>query len=102
MWFGVSILMRGESRHRPSSDWLWEETIVLVEAESEEAAAAMAAARGRAAECSFATGSGETVHWIFNRVAQTCPIDGEPVSGTEVFSRHLRAAEVASLLSPLD
>ena len=94
--------MRGESRDRPSSDWLWEESVILTEAESEEDAVVLAQSQGRAAECSFTSGSGEAIHWVFDRVAQVYQILGTPRSGCEVFSRHLRASEVASLESSIE
>jgi hypothetical protein len=102
MWFGVSILIRGETKDRPPQDWLWEETIVVFDADSTEHAKELAARHGRSHEVSFTSGTGDEIHWVFDRVYAVCELDEPPVSGTEVFWHFPRAAEVASLLTPFD
>lgn len=42
MWYGVSIFMRGASPTRPESEQLWEESIVLFDADYEQDAIDMA------------------------------------------------------------
>ena len=102
MWFGASILMRGEAKGQPTDDWLWEENIVLFDADSEEHAGELAAQHGRGHEDSYTAVSGDEIRWVYDRVYSVFEIGERPVSGTEVYSRFLRASEVASLLTPFE
>jgi hypothetical protein len=102
MWYRASIFMRGETKGRPPADWLWEESVVLFDADSHEHATALATNYARSHETSYISGTGEKIHWIFDRVFSVYQFDEAPVSGTEVYSHFLRAAEVASLLTPFD
>jgi hypothetical protein len=83
-------------------DVLWEESIVLVEAGSEQDARHQAERLGLLGNHGYGSESGH-VEWKFERVERIYPIDAAEVgSGTEVFSRFLRDSEVKSLLTPFD
>ena len=81
---------------------LWEESVILVFAMSHEVAEAMAAEIGRSRELSYKTSDADDLTWSFFKVERVFQVDGLLESGTEVFSRHLRNAEVESLLTPFD
>ena len=101
MLFSASIPFRSEVTNRAPSESLWEESIVLVSAQSEDDALVRATAIGKQREHSYPIESGEELRWIFDRVERIYTIDAEALeSGTELFSRYLRASEVESLLTP--
>jgi hypothetical protein len=101
--------MRSESPTCPSGEALWEESILLVSADSIEEAQRMAVNLGRNAETTYESASGETIVWKFDCIQSIYAIivgldaHGRPSeSGTEVFSRYMRASEAFSLLRPID
>ena len=104
MWYGASILL--EARHQvespPSS--LWEESIVLIDADTEEEARLSAEAVGRQREHEYTVGEpGHVLRWTFVRVERIFRIEASDlVHGTEVFSRFLKATQVESLGALLD
>jgi hypothetical protein len=103
MWFGISLLLRGEESRRSKDEWLWEECIVVVEADSADAAALIGETLGKRSEQEYVAAAGGTVRWVFDRVERTYQIDADKCeSGAEVFSRFLRASEVKSLLTPFE
>ena len=97
MWYSVNLLFKG-SREASDSEPLWEETIRLVEAETEADAQRKAEAIALRDETSYST-RGDRVSWRFDRVERVCAIE-DLKDGCELFSRFLRDAEVASLLTP--
>lgn len=102
-WFTASLLF--ESRHERESraESLFEESLILIEAEDEEAARAAGVARGKADEVEFATSASDSVRWTFVRILAVHEIGPErPTSGSEVFSRFLSGAEAQSLSRKLD
>lgn len=104
MWYGVSILMRGIKKHARASDTdTWEESIRLIEADSEESAWKTAEEIGRAAEHSYQTALGNHLQWEFDGVLGVLLIDEDPlISGVEVFARFLKGAAVSKLRRPID
>ena len=101
MWFGAAILIRSEAADRLPHESLWEESVVLVKADTEDEALAIATAIGRRQELSYSVDGGTQLRWLFDRVARVYAIESEDLqSGTELFSRFLRASEVESLLTP--
>ncbi len=101
MWFSAAILLRSEAADRLPADSLWEESVVLVKADTEDDALMIAAAIGRSQEISYGVEGGGQLRWLFDRVERVYPIESEDLqSGTELFSRYLRASEVESLLAP--
>jgi len=101
MWYSASLLFRAVHPTDRDSDWLWQDSIVLMNASDEEAARQRAEAIGRDHEHEYQTTSG-TVRWEFVRVERLCEIEGELRDGTELFSRFLRESEAESLIKPFD
>ena len=101
MWYAASLFFKGE--HTPLTPTpKWEESIRLIEANSEDDARVKAQEIGRAEEHSYRTQDG-TVHWKFERIERLYAIDEPHLgNGTEVFSRFLRESEALSLLTPFD
>jgi len=94
MWYSAALLFeRVHPGHEsPPDDPLWEESVILVDAPSEEDAKAKAEILGRAKELSFRAISGEAVEWRFVEVVETQEVlDPAIKTGTEVFSRFLSA-----------
>ena len=99
MWFTASLLFNAECKAAREKS-LWEEEIVLFEAEDELAAASKAAAHGRSHEHEYTNDKGELVRWVFKHVERICPVESTAlVDGTELFSRFLKDSEVQSLLT---
>lgn len=102
MWFGVSLLFKSIHNGQPDDHALWEDTIVLIRAESPDEAQKQAEVLGKGEEHEYASATGDLVKWTFQGVESVHEIlDDTPANGTEVFSRFLRAREVENLLAPL-
>ena len=102
-WFAASLLF--ESRHSESRGeaGLWEERIIILHAESKDDATAQAHQIGVEGETSYEAREGDLVNWTFSRVERILEVESKSLSsGTEVFSRFLRASEVASLLTSFE
>jgi hypothetical protein len=101
MWFSVSLLTKGDLPDQPEIDILWEESIVLIEAESEDQARVVAERIAKNAETQYRTASGEHISWKFHTIERIYKIEDDVLqTGTELFSRFLRWSEVKSLLTP--
>ena|ERR1043166_7095937 len=104
MWFTASLLFRSDHRGaRNAKEPLWEEQIILFDADDEPAAERKAAQYGQAQEHEYLNRDGELVHWKFVQVESVYQVDAPVLGdGTELFSRFLRDYEVRSLLTPFD
>jgi len=97
MWYSASLLSKGTHREQKTGadDPLWEESIVLLQAESEADARQKAERAGMEEQMSFKAISGEVVDWDFVGVTKVHEIlDQSLKEGTELFSRFLRDSEV--------
>ena len=100
--FSVSLLFENISDPNPDNR-LWEESIVLIEADSEEKARFEAETVGKSHEVTYHTRDGGHADWRFIRIERVYDLDdNELVHGCEVFSRFLRKSEVDSLLTPFE
>ena len=101
MWFSANLLF--QSAHEPgvmpgSENSVWEESVVLLEAESEQEAHLLALRMGQEREVSYKNVYGEMVSWRFDSIQALCEIGLEhPSHGSEVFSRFLKTEEVESM-----
>ena len=97
MWYTVSLLFK--SYHEPASDDvpIWEESIRLIEANSEDEAQSKAEKIGGSERITFQAIAGNNVNWRFERVALVYEIDFPLTDGVEIFSRFLTEAEVESM-----
>src|SRR4051794_19878834 len=95
MWFGVSLLFKSSHVGNPDQNALWEERIVLINAESEAEARHQGELLGKAEEHDYVSAAGDQVRWTFELVERVYAIQAETLEDqTEVFSRFLRAKEV--------
>jgi Domain of unknown function (DUF4288) len=101
MWFAANLLFESVRPDHPENESLWEESIVLVRAESEEQARQDAEVLGKAGEHEYIAANGDLVRWVFRQVEKLCAIETLE-HGTELFSRFLSRQEVESLLSPFE
>lgn len=107
MWYAVSLLFKSTHTSRPELDFLWEESIVLVNADSEEEASKEAIKIGKEAEQEFTVLDDvvkkDTVKWTFEQIERVYLIQDENLkNGIELFSRFLRDSEVKSILTPFE
>ena len=96
MWYTANIFFEGKHDVVPVVPSLWEESIVLIEAEDEVEAQALAEHIGRSREHAYEVDvpSRHILGWTLAVVERVCGIDGEqPRHGTELFTRFLRAPE---------
>jgi hypothetical protein len=102
MWFAASLLFKSQRDDSSAEDPLWEEQIVLFEAENESKAAEKANQYGASTEHEYRNQNGQLVRWSFKQVERICKVEAAFKDGTEIFSRFLRESEVKSLLTPFD
>jgi hypothetical protein len=102
MWYVANIFSVGRCPSRSPEDELWCEDIVLIQADSSEQAEVIARDSGKSQEVEYESATGDAISWSFVTVGQVVEVGDELKSGEEIFSRHLRASEAQSLLSPLD
>jgi hypothetical protein len=101
MWYGVNLLFENCHVGEPADRNLWEERIILVDASSDMVAAQEGRRLGKAEEHEYTSATGDRIQCRFRRVDCVHAIDADTLeTGTEVFSRFLRASEVASLRTP--
>ena len=103
MWFSASLLFSSEYPGQSGVVPLWEEQILLLDAENEQAAKAKAETCGRTGEHEYYNAANQLVRWRFARVERIFQIESKALEdGTEIFSRFLRDSEVKSLLTPFE
>lgn len=103
MWYTGNLLFKAVHLNHADPDPVWEERIVLLEAVDESRAKDLAEGMGKEAEHQYhvSKAQNDVVRWTFVKVQKVYPIEEERLrSGTELFSRFLRQAEVESLLTP--
>jgi hypothetical protein len=101
MWYAASLLFSSEHVGQPSEAPLWEEQIVIFQAEDDTMARTKAEHRGRSEQHEYPAAENHMIRWRFEGVERIHPIESEHLGdGTEVFSRFLRDTEARSLLTP--
>jgi hypothetical protein len=80
------------------SENLWEESIILIKAESKNDAQRLAENIGRQRNLTYEASDGVMLSWEFFKVERIFEIDLFLETGSELFSRHLRGTEAESLL----
>ena|SRR2546425_165914 len=99
--FSACLLFRAVHNGKPSESDVWEESIVLLHANSQTRAMEQAANIGRGRAFSYPVKDGDVVAVEFVSVERVFKVEDPLTSeGAEVFSRHLRGSEVRSLLEP--
>ena len=101
MWFAVSLLFESVHPDHPENEFLWEERVLLVRAETEENARQEGELLGKAEQHEYTAANGDLVRWVFRQVESVSAIESLD-HGTELFSRFLSKQEVESLLSPFN
>jgi len=97
MWYAVSLFYKSVHTPPESKPTLWEESVRLIQAATEEEARNLAENIGRSGAHNYEVEDG-TVDWTFEGVEQVFLIlDAELRNGSEVFSRFLKDSEVKSL-----
>jgi len=107
-WFSVNLLFRAIHNGITSDTDLWEERIVLINADTEEDAKKEGLRIGSSEEHEYIVSSdnskpNHTVRWTLIQIESVCEIEGNSfVNGLEIFTRYLRNSEVNSILTPFD
>ena len=102
MWYSASLLFKSVHVPTDARQPIWEESIRLIEAETDADARNEAERIGRSEKVAYQA-QNDVVLWTFERVERVCPIDKDELeNGVELFSRFLRESEVMSLLTPFD
>ena len=93
MWFSARLLYRSTVDDSSEVPPLYEESIILINAESEAAACAEAERIAYSREHSYPNPEGKEVRWKFVRVLESQDLcEEELFSGVEVYSRLIRSA----------
>jgi hypothetical protein len=102
MWYSAVLWFEGlHSGLDVQLDSIWEERILLIEAENENVARRRAEEIGKRKhhEYSVSQPRPHVLKWTLDRVVAIVAIDGnQPSDGVELFSRYLRQSEVESLM----
>jgi len=107
-WFSVSLLFRAIHNGIATDNDLWEEQIVLINADTEEDARkeGLRIAKSEEHEYLVSSDSSNTSHavrWTYIQIERVCEIEGNALfNGLEIFTRYLRNSEVESILTPFD
>jgi|SRR6185312_3976345 hypothetical protein len=102
MWYAVNILYRSQHVPTESKPTIWEESILLIEASSEEEARSQGERLGKSGTRTYEVEDGLVI-WSFEQIERVYAIGREELrSGTELFSRFLKDSEVKSLLKRID
>jgi Domain of unknown function (DUF4288) len=72
---------------------LYEETITLILATSEEHAAGKAREPATSRQCTYTNENGETIKWSLKHLVDVSEIDDSLGDGAEVYTRHFRDYE---------
>ena len=101
MWYTGLLLFR--STHHPDSgdEPLWEETLILVNANSDEQARTLLTKYATSEEHNFLNENGSKVSWEFMKVASVFEIGDVLKEETELFYRFLKDSEVKSIESEI-
>jgi hypothetical protein len=92
VWFAARLLFVSQIE---GEETLFEETMVLLRAQTEAAAIKRAIKLGEAETHSYQNGDNETVSWVFSQVLDLIQLDTPSIEdGTEVYHHFLTAAEV--------
>ena len=90
-WYAAKLIFESRIDATSKHDALWEESIRIFFASSEEDARSAALAAGKLAEHSYQNEVGETVSWHFREVQEIQDLClSDLTSGAEVFSRLFR------------
>ncbi|MDX1985913.1 MAG: DUF4288 domain-containing protein [Candidatus Obscuribacter sp.] len=99
MWYSAAVFFSHDRNEQAS---LWEEQVMLIEAESDEQAGYLAEEIARKGEHEFETSNG-LVRVHFRRVERVQLIESDTLdNGTILFHRFLRTTEAESLLTPFE
>ncbi len=108
-WYTVSLLFKASYKIQSNNTPLWEERLLLINADSADAAAGEGASIGKRGEHTYEVGNrsieGEkqNLTWTFDRIERVFLVEDDRLDhGTELFSRYLRDSEVRSLLTPFE
>jgi len=100
-WFSVETFFEGINMSMTNVTSLWEQSIILVEAENNERAKTNAKKIAIENEHEYQAIDGSVIKWKFRDLGNVFEVDSESlVDGIEIFSRFLRESEVKSLLTP--
>jgi len=98
----VAVLLFESSSDAPDYEPLYDESFVLIEADSIDAAAQRALELGNAGDTSFENEAGETIVWKLKHVVDVADaVDAELTDGATLYSRHFRDYAAYRRFEPL-
>ncbi|MBD3919510.1 DUF4288 domain-containing protein [Paenibacillus sp. PR3] len=104
MWFTVQMLFKSFKELEENEDTdTYEESIILIKAETKDVAVLIAEKKGKEAEIAYKNLCSEEVKWKFIKVVDVYEIIDETIeSGTEVFSRFILVPQKTELKDVLN
>lgn len=103
MWYSASMIFECVQNGRAEVEDLWEHQVILVQAASADEVPAVAERLGKDSEVSYISATGAHVRWEFRKVLDVYELLGEKLAtGSEVYSRLLRASGVKRLSTPFE
>lgn len=104
-WYSASIFLQAIHQDSVNAEGLWEEQVLLIQANDEEEARVLAAELGKGKEHEYVADepTRHLVRWRFVAVERVCEIESNALAnGVELFSRFLKAEEAERLLKGFD
>jgi hypothetical protein len=105
MWYSAGLLFEGIHEIQPALPSLWEESVVLINAETPDIAKTAAEEIGRQREHEYYVTDPKRhlLRWRFAQLEDVYEIPAQSFEhGTELFSRFLTQQDVDTLLTPFD
>lgn len=99
-WFAGIVITRSHS-DSPSYSPMFEESVILVLASQCDEAGAEVRRIATSRLASFKNEAGELIEWSLERVVDVRQLDGPPVHGSEVYSRHFRDFDAYQAFEPM-
>jgi len=101
MFYSVSLFFKG--LHEDGTQKVWEERIILIDAEDESQVEKKAKSLANEYEVEYRTANGDLLKWVFVDIGSIFEIESSQIEGgVELFSRFIKESEAESLLAPFE
>ncbi len=102
-WYSVSFILKSEHPEAPQYEKVWEEQIVLIQAEDSESAKNYATDYAKTKELEYISATGLKTFWSYKGILDCYELSADSLGHkTEIFSRHLDESQIEALRKESD